>query len=599
MSILLTLPISKYVIEDKTIVDGGELEVSGKIGWYILSDMLNYDDQLDIYRTYRINKTALYLATNETYPLGRFVGGSSDWANFDAEIIENLKLRLKVERVTGQNPESELISKVEDAAANKNPILFYFWYPHQLFSKLSLTPVYLPPFTDSCHSLYNQQNGLVDCDYPTEILKKLTTSFLATNERLSRFITRFNYDSKDQISIMGDIFYNNYSLNNACCKWLQNNTKIIDMWTATTPTSMDSTVGIVIGSLIALVIVIVLLVCCSALVGLYWNKKKRKHAMRYAPRNVPLSIVFTDIQNSTLLWSSASEKMKNVLHIHNLVMRSNIEKYRGFEVKTHGDSFMVAFSDPILALGFCDNVQKDLLAANWPSEMLEFPDMKEVKWNEQLIYRGPRVRMGVHFGDDCDIQKDKTTNRIDYFGNMVNKASRIESQAIGGRVYASSEFVAAVKERAFNSESSSMNSKTSSGIGSLEYTEEQFNLGNQYSRDVQQNLINFEKIGDFDLKGIEGKHAIYSVKNTQFPRTAFIDQFENCECITTINVTMKIELIEEIDKYISDPVSISEEKKNQLLHNFVIWTTMPTQWVSNPIHNLFEVVSNMIQQPVK
>ena len=50
-----------------------------------------------------------------------------------------------------------------------------------------------------------------------------------------------------------------------------------------------------------------------------------------------------------------------------------------------------------------------------------------------MIYRGLRVRMGVHIGKPI-VEKDPVTGRFDYFGPMVNRSARVEGQAAGGQI---------------------------------------------------------------------------------------------------------------------------------------------------------------------
>lgn len=45
------------------------------------------------------------------------------------------------------------------------------------------------------------------------------------------------------------------------------------------------------------------------------------------------------------------------IEIHNELIRKNLEKHIGFEVKNNGESFMAAFPDTVQALNFCLRVQ--------------------------------------------------------------------------------------------------------------------------------------------------------------------------------------------------------------------------------------------------
>lgn len=86
-------------------------------------------------------------------------------------------------------------------------------------------------------------------------------------------------------------------------------------------------------------------------------------------------------------------------------------------------------------------VQSQLLTTNeWPAEILSSDQGFEIKDNEgNLIFRGLSVRMGLHWGTPvCEM--DIVTKRMDYFGPMVNRASRVSSVADGGQITMSTDF---------------------------------------------------------------------------------------------------------------------------------------------------------------
>lgn len=58
-----------------------------------------------------------------------------------------------------------------------------------------------------------------------------------------------------------------------------------------------------------------------------------------------ITIAFTDVENSTALWERLPRVMAISLKLHNNLIRGAIERYHGYEVKTEGDAFMVAFSE--------------------------------------------------------------------------------------------------------------------------------------------------------------------------------------------------------------------------------------------------------------
>jgi len=152
-----------------------------------------------------------------------------------------------------------------------------------------------------------------------------------------------------------------------------------------------------------------------------------------------VSFVFTDIQNSTFIWESCPSAMSEALQMHDKVLRENIRKYSGYEVKTEGDAFVVAFQTSLDALAWCVSVQLDLLNVHWPDDVLAVEPPIEVKgdvgeWIQLFI--GPRVRMGIHQGKSS-CKRNPVTYRMDYFGPEVSIASHVSSSAYGGQIMVS------------------------------------------------------------------------------------------------------------------------------------------------------------------
>eukprot|EP01059_Diplonema_ambulator_P004887 TRINITY_DN14617_c0_g1_i1.p1 TRINITY_DN14617_c0_g1~~TRINITY_DN14617_c0_g1_i1.p1 ORF type:complete len:2084 (+),score=445.27 TRINITY_DN14617_c0_g1_i1:31-6282(+) len=151
------------------------------------------------------------------------------------------------------------------------------------------------------------------------------------------------------------------------------------------------------------------------------------------PPDGTIAMVFTDIQSSTALWEAATEGMTVGLQAHNKIMRDAIKKYDGYEVKTIGDSFMVAFDSAYAACSFALEVQVELTKHEWGPDLLQCPDCATYEYEGNVVWHGLRVRIGIHYGP-AEMQKNPITGRADYFGPTVNKAARVEAAATGGLV---------------------------------------------------------------------------------------------------------------------------------------------------------------------
>ena len=123
------------------------------------------------------------------------------------------------------------------------------------------------------------------------------------------------------------------------------------------------------------------------------------------------TVLFSDIEGFTAMNDRLGDRQAfEVLKGHNQVVRDQVAAFGGFEVKSQGDGFMVAFSSARQALLCAIAIQKSLSACG----------------GEPV-----RVRMGLHTGEAI---KDAD----DFFGRNVIFAARIADQAEGGEILVSS-----------------------------------------------------------------------------------------------------------------------------------------------------------------
>ena len=132
-----------------------------------------------------------------------------------------------------------------------------------------------------------------------------------------------------------------------------------------------------------------------------------------------VTILFSDIEDSTGMTERLGDRrMQEVLRLHNDIVREHLAASGGFEVKSMGDGFMLAFSSACRALQCAVAIQTALAAYN------------EEQDNEQL-----RVRMGIHTGEAL-------RESDDFYGKHVILAARVAGQAQGGQILVSSLFKA-------------------------------------------------------------------------------------------------------------------------------------------------------------
>jgi class 3 adenylate cyclase len=162
-----------------------------------------------------------------------------------------------------------------------------------------------------------------------------------------------------------------------------------------------------------------------------------------------VSFVFTDVQSSTSLWEKHPDAMDAALALHDRLLRELLLLYRGYEVKTEGDAFMVTFFTPVEAALWCLHTQLALCDAQWSDELCAHPAARREEKSDPegkpiTVFNGIRIRMGVHVGYP-NARRNPITGRMDYFGPVVNRSARVSDTAHGGQVVGTQEVVDALR----------------------------------------------------------------------------------------------------------------------------------------------------------
>lgn len=173
------------------------------------------------------------------------------------------------------------------------------------------------------------------------------------------------------------------------------------------------------------------------------NPSWRRDSIEPAPKG-PFSCVFTDIVDSTALWEFDSSAMEEARKLHDNSIRPYIDRFHGYEVKTIGDGFHIVFKNALETLTFCICVQIVICNLEWPAAILEYhatPKSREKTREPKIAYECLAIRMGCHFGMPYSEELNLYSQRMDYYGPMVNRSARVQGQAFGGEIAVSDEFI--------------------------------------------------------------------------------------------------------------------------------------------------------------
>jgi class 3 adenylate cyclase len=132
------------------------------------------------------------------------------------------------------------------------------------------------------------------------------------------------------------------------------------------------------------------------------------------PEGGTLTIVFSDIEASTSRSAELGDAAwMEVLSVHNAIIRRQVARFRGTEVKAQGDGFMLAFASARAAVDAMIETQRALES-----------------WARSQPTSAVRVRVGIHTGEVMRVQDD-------YLGKHVTIAARVANSARGGEILVS------------------------------------------------------------------------------------------------------------------------------------------------------------------
>jgi glycine betaine/proline transport system substrate-binding protein len=207
-------------LRDGGVINGGELGLVGNIGWWVPTYLIEEHPELARWQGLR---------GNEDLVGGEFLAGDPTFVSYDAEIIKNLGLDLKI---VNTGSEAALIEAIDRAYKRKQPFLTYFYTPHWAHRKYDLTEVQLPAYDEQCKEAARDRDGEgYDCDYANDVLFKAIWLGLQDKAPAAyRFLKNFNYTTEDQQEIAFLVDSQGLPMQVAAERWIKENPDVWRQW---------------------------------------------------------------------------------------------------------------------------------------------------------------------------------------------------------------------------------------------------------------------------------------------------------------------------------------------------------------------------------
>lgn len=184
----------KYIESGAGVVDGGLLGVTGQIGWWLPTYLVDQNPDLATWEGLKGNESMF--STTETGSSGQLLDGDPSFVTFDQAIADNLGLDLQV---VYAGSEAAQLTALDSAYSNQEPFLFYFWTPHWAQSKYDLTMVELPPVTPECEAAAADNVDDYACAYPEDPLYKAFNADLEADAPAAfAMLSAMSWSNEDQ-----------------------------------------------------------------------------------------------------------------------------------------------------------------------------------------------------------------------------------------------------------------------------------------------------------------------------------------------------------------------------------------------------------------
>ncbi|MFF3772525.1 ABC transporter substrate-binding protein [Streptomyces sp. NPDC002232] len=212
----------RYIDDKGTIRRGGDLGVTGHIGWFVPTYFAEKHPDVTDWRN--LNRYADAFRTAESGGKGQLMDGSPSYVTNDKALVESLDLDYQV---VFAGSEAAQITQIKQFAKEKKPFLTYWYKPQWLFEKVPMTEVKLPPYKEGCDA----DPKKVACAYPhTPLQKFLNARFAEGGGDAAAFLKKFHWTTDMQNDVALMIAEEKLSPQEAAGRWVKENESTWRAW---------------------------------------------------------------------------------------------------------------------------------------------------------------------------------------------------------------------------------------------------------------------------------------------------------------------------------------------------------------------------------
>jgi glycine betaine/proline transport system substrate-binding protein len=218
----------QYINKQHTVVMGGPNGVTGHIGWYIPTYLMQQYPQFKTWKGLK-GKESLFKSP-ESGSQGMFLGGDPSYVQKDQQLIKALGLNFKFVSV-GAEPAQ--VARWSQLYKQHKPVIFYWYTPQYLNLQYKLSEVMLPKRFKGCQddAKSGGSTAKYKCAYDHIVLNKVfSAKFAKSGSPAFAVLKRFSWSNTDQETVAKYIAGQHINPDKAAQKWIAAHQAKVNKW---------------------------------------------------------------------------------------------------------------------------------------------------------------------------------------------------------------------------------------------------------------------------------------------------------------------------------------------------------------------------------